>query len=467
MKSTHIHSCNILSFGGDDNTQLWQFHYNAGEPSLHHQTTQSNSTSISPKIAGKGWQCLWQPKLNVAWFPPDQVFLRKIQLPTSDLSEIPAMIELQLEKLSPMPVAQIVWSYEPIDRDASQHQTVIVIIVARSVVEEFLGRIEGLGFLADRLELPALHLLQATPKQGDGLWLFPMVSGNKELCLAAWWEKSELQHISLLFLPSGDDWDNQLMQQLTQIAWSGEVEGWLTPQFDCWLVTSEDLAKKWEVTIRVWAPGKVHYLAPPSSDELASYCARRVAIGGRQASLIPPENALRYRQQYTDHLWMSGVGAILLVYLAGVFIYLAALQVQIFQKRWIDSQIGKLTSKYDETMKIKARVQVLQDQMNLRYAALDCWRAAACLLPAELTLTHLSFQQGKTFVVHGVSPANKTEQIIAFNEAMGRYRVGDQPNAPLLFRRVQTYTTRNSASVGGVQTVAWDFACELARTELE
>ena len=40
-------------------------------------------------------------------------------------------------------------------------QTVVVVIAARNVVEEFLGELEGQGYLADRLELPLLDQLQA------------------------------------------------------------------------------------------------------------------------------------------------------------------------------------------------------------------------------------------------------------------------------------------------------------------
>ena len=56
------------------------------------------------------------------------------------------MVELQLEKLSPIPVTQVVWSVHPLppSRTATL-QTVIVMIVERKVVEEFLGQLEGQG----------------------------------------------------------------------------------------------------------------------------------------------------------------------------------------------------------------------------------------------------------------------------------------------------------------------------------
>ena len=47
----------------------------------------------------------------------------------------------------------------------------VLTIVERSVVEEFLGELEGQGYMADRLELPMLDQLQATEVREEGLGL--------------------------------------------------------------------------------------------------------------------------------------------------------------------------------------------------------------------------------------------------------------------------------------------------------
>src|SRR5260221_11489416 len=93
-----------------------------------------------------------------------------------------SMLELQLEKLSPMPVAQVVWGFELLQPTATpdamttlegEMQTVIVIVVSRAYVEEFLGQLETHGYMADRLELPLLDQLRATPVKEDGAWIYP------------------------------------------------------------------------------------------------------------------------------------------------------------------------------------------------------------------------------------------------------------------------------------------------------
>ena len=147
--------------------QIWQFDARNGAFVLNRQQTSFAGEPLPAKLVAKDWRTLWQPKLNIAWLPPEQVFLRVAQFPASDFNETLAMVELQLEKLSPMPVAQIVWSIQTFSQAQGGLQTVIVSIIARNAVEEFLGQLEGQGYLADRLELPLLDQLQATPITGS------------------------------------------------------------------------------------------------------------------------------------------------------------------------------------------------------------------------------------------------------------------------------------------------------------
>src|SRR5258708_23078384 len=146
------HSCNVLQPGGQVH-QLWQF---SAKFALQRQEPKRPTEPLPANIVGKDWQTLFRPKLNIAWLASDKVFLRVIQLPNSDAAETQSMVELQMEKLSPWPVAQVLLGFELLPHSAGEMQPAIVIVVARSSVEEFLGHPDGRGYLADRLELPFL-----------------------------------------------------------------------------------------------------------------------------------------------------------------------------------------------------------------------------------------------------------------------------------------------------------------------
>jgi hypothetical protein len=463
VKATRVHTCNVLQPGAEK-LRLWQFGFSGSEVRPGAEQEVPADKPLPQELAGKGWRCLWQPKVNVAWLPIEQVFLRVIQLPTTEFSEALAMVELQLEKLSPLPVNQIVWSAETVPSPDAGNQTVIVLIAARNAVEEFLGRLETQGYLADRLELPALRQLQARPFEGDGLWLNPITEGANEYCLAAWWQKGQLRNLNLLRISGGPEWKKVFFDALTQIAWAGEMEGWGRGIHRIVLTGGPETVSVWEPALAEAAGSSIEVRAPLSAPELAAANARCLAGSELSASLVPPEFAIRYRQQFVDRLWMRGLGAIVALYVLGVILYLLGAQVIHFQTYRVETKVAALSGQYTNTMQLKARLQVLQDQVNLKYAALECWKAAATLLPQDLTLTDLSLQQGKTLTIHGTAPADQVDQIIEYNQAMSHYRM-DGTNGALLFNKVQPYNTTSRSGVGAQQS--WDFACEINRKDIE
>src|SRR5687767_11797314 len=135
--------CNVLQ-PGSEIRNLWQFSA-TGKFNLQRHEAKLRSEPLSPKLISRDWQTLVQPRLDVAWLSSQKVFLRVVQLPKADLAETQSMIDLQLEKLSPLPVAQIVWGFEIFPTDEPDMQTVVVIIAPRSQVDDFLGKLEGQG----------------------------------------------------------------------------------------------------------------------------------------------------------------------------------------------------------------------------------------------------------------------------------------------------------------------------------
>ena len=164
-------SCNVFQF--DRGTRhLWQF---SNKFAIQKEEAKLANESLNAKLFQKDWQTLFQPRLNVAWLPPEHVFLRIIQLPRASFDETLSMVELQLEKLSPMPVTHVVWSVQLLPHPAENMQTAIVIIAARNVVEEFLGKGKpGFQFIGYNNEIYGVP----TVLQGDSFAYLPEKTGQ-------------------------------------------------------------------------------------------------------------------------------------------------------------------------------------------------------------------------------------------------------------------------------------------------
>jgi len=418
------HSCNVLEVGAKAR-QVWQFDVRGGSYVLGREQTCLDGESLPSKIVGKDWRSFFQPRLNIAWLPSEQVFLRVIQLPKGDANETFSMVELQLEKLSPMPVAQVVWTYQILPHAAGSMQTVIVMIVARSVVEEFLGALEAQGYLADRLELPLLDQLHTTAITEDGAWIYPEAAGGKNTALVGWWYDGVLQNLDLLTLPSTNQVAS-LKEQLTQMAWAGEMEGWLTSPPE-WHLVADVAVSEWEPALREGLEQPIDIVTPLATREVAALTARRSAQADPKANLMPPEFAERYHQQFVDRLWMRGLLAVGAIYLIGVAIYMGTLGYSTFQTQAVENQVADLGPSYTNAIQLRDRYRVLKDRQELKFAGLDCWNTTARLLPENTTLESFSFSGGKKLKLDGTAPADQIQSLLDFERELRRATINNQP----------------------------------------
>ncbi|MFM1768869.1 MAG: hypothetical protein RJA22_1398 [Verrucomicrobiota bacterium] len=459
------HSCNVL-LPGEQIRQIWQFN-SAAKFNLLRTESKLPSEPLPEKLVAKDWSTLFQPRLNIAWLPAGHVFLRVIQLPKADLAETRSMVELQLEKLSPLPVTQIVWSFEVMpfvaQGGATDHlnphatgelQTVVVITALRSRVEEFLGQLETQGYLADRLELPVLDQLRATQVRGDGAWVFPATDGQEGTCLVAWWYDGVLQNLGLLNLPAEARRADAFREQLAQTTWAGELEGWLTCEPRYHLVADADTAARWLPLFDAAQAPEV--VAPVGPQELAALTARRASAEGSTTNLLPPEFAVRYRSRFVDRLWMRGLGAVLLVYIVCAMLYMGLVTWATMRHDSMVEETRGYSQQYTNTLQVREKLRVLQDTLDLQYAALECYKAAADFLPPELTLEYMDFS-GRKVSFRGTGGGEDRGKVSEFNAALQKAEIRGQP----LFSNV---------SFGNVTTkpggqIDWSISCDLRRTD--
>jgi hypothetical protein len=475
-------SCNILHIAPDAN-RLWQFDAKGGGFVLNRE---HRGESLPPRFVAKSWSSLWQPKLNVAWLPPENVFLRVIELPKSNFDETLAMVELQLEKLSPIPVTQIVWTMHVLPqaaggaKAADNLQTVIVIIAARSAVEEHLGKLEGRGFQADRLEASFLDQLEmdgtsrqpAAPKLPEGgseaeadAWIYPLWLGGQNTALVAWWCGGTLRNLSFVTLPPQGDRAAELKKQIALVVWSGELEGWLTAPPNWHLVADPVNAAEWENALREGLNEPVRVSPPLPPADLAGRTARRAATASERTNLLPAEFSARYHQQFVDRLWLRGLGATGVLYAVGVVIYFCAVGVLSYHTRGVERQVTGWSGDYKKAQELKSRYAVLKERQELKYAALDCWKVIAEQLPEGISLQRFSFADGSKLSLNGTCESDQIGLItekdgfydkVRFAKLNGQPMFNPNPNSgeQLIYRQ-------------NGNKVTWSFGLELQHAEAE
>jgi hypothetical protein len=363
-----------------------------------------------------------------------------------------------LEKLSPMPVTQIVWTIHPLPHAEGSLQTVIVLIVSRNAVEEFLGQLESQGYLADRLEMPLLDQLQATEVTRGGAWIYPEAPGGNNSALVAWWYDGVLQSLALITLPPANR-PESVKEQLLQMAWAGELEGWLTAPPVWHLVADAPTVAEWEPALRAGLEQPVEIIAPVPLAGLAALTATRAARAGSESNLLPAEFTTRYRQQFVDRLWMRGLAAVVALYLLGVLIYFARLEVELYRTGAVQQQVVGLGPTYTNAIQLRDRFKVLKERQDLKFAALDCWKTVAELLPDGVTLEGYSFSDGKKITLSGTAPKDQVKRLLDFDADIRKAAINGQP---LFDPNSGDHVVYHDAAGGNV---TWNCVLELKRSE--
>lgn len=453
-------SANVLRVA-KEGKRLWQFSLRGETPNLSREETKLPAEPLPASVVSKDWQTLYKPRLNIAWLPADKVFLRVVQLPPAEsFAETTSMVELQLEKLSPLPTAQIVWTFELLPKAGTQiEQTAIVVIIARHFVEDFLGKLEGQSYLADRLEVPFIDQLLTTKAETDGVWIYPGSGADEGNCLVAWWYLGILQSVSLLHLPPPEERGVFIREQIAQMAWAGELEGWITSTPRRFVVADPETAAVWQPMLQEGIEQRVEVVAPLPEGALAQLTARRASRENASVSLVPAEFTTRYRQQFVDRIWMRSLFAVVILYLLCVFVYLGIIRFMDYKVSKVEQETRNLAGSYTNTLRMRDMVRVMQDQLNLQFASLDCYRAVSEKLPETVVLDSFSFSKGRALRISGTAPREAQGKLTEFSDELRAYTVNGQP----MFSKVTT----PSSVLRGPDGVSWNMELELAKGESE
>ncbi len=441
-------SANLLDLR-PNSRRLWHFGIEKQKPVLQSETPVAETGLLSNSSVGKDWRAAIQPRLNVAWLPLGRVYLRLLHLPSNETAELQSMIELQLEKLSPIPVSQVVWSYQILPGSANNLTTIAVTIVPRNTVDEFLGQLEKRGYIADRIEVPLIDQLMGLEPREDSAWLIP---AENNTFLVAWWTGGTWQQLALLTSLSPEDRAAQLTAQLGQVQWAGELEGWLTTEPKWNLVGTPETIAEWEPVLQAVIGGPVDVQPPLAPAELARRNADRALKSATVEGLVPADKALAYKQQLTNRLWIGALGAAVGVYCIGAALYMGWLGIMKFQQGRIETEVASVRPGYTNTIQMRQRVLILEEQSTLKFAALDSWKTTAELLPPEMQIVSMTLSRGKKMALFGTVPQSDSSKISDFNEALSKAVVNGKPVA--VTPPIQQ-APRPSAS--GIPTISWSF----------
>ena len=394
-KKTKWSSCNLLE-PATEGSRLCQFSVSSKKVKLSGDLRVADLTELPAKAVGKDWRDLLSRKLNIATLPPEKVFLRVVELPECEPDELLPMVEFQIEDLSPLPMAQAVWSAEavPGSTGTEGNQTVLVMIAERGVVGDRLDELEAVNYLADRVEVPLLRELVPGEPREDGAHIQLVQGADSVLALVSWWFAGRLRDVNSFNLPDTAASRDELVEKINSVALAGEVAGWMPDEPACHLAKRGDVAADWNTALAKCF-GRIREVEPMSEVDLAT-AAVEFTVRTTAPGLMLEDYSARNRQRFQDGLWMEGIKGAVALMLIGLCFFFA-------YGSWLQSDLDDLNQQvkvqglqYTNALSLKAKMQTLKKQEALKTAALNAWSEVAIGLPGELKFTQLMFSSDRT-----------------------------------------------------------------------
>ena len=199
---------------------------------------------------------------------------------------------------------------------------------------------------------------------------------------------------------------------------------------------------------------------------MAAAAAARAERPIAQGNLLPIERQARYHRDDVDRVWgnvLIWTGMLYVVFLSVYFVMKTRVADE-EQAAFAENQ--KAIKLKKELKELGVQRRLLEEQRELRWTALNVFKAVAEYIPGEVTLDSLVFSesrnnQGNNITLRGRVSQEDSQKLQDYSEALAKVAVDEQGAQPL-FSQVQP--PNMEARAGGY--LDWYIICLLRREEV-
>jgi type II secretory pathway component PulL len=384
----------------------------------------------------------------------EHVFCQTLTLPTAEPAELKQMLDLQIDNLTPLPLDEVVYGFESLERLDGQTR-VLVAIARKDAVNDRVEVLEAAGLPPEIVSVDALAVFRALLKRGvlpsdesvnalvvlstaanfivysRGLPLAirSIVLGEHSLDTA---EGRQLvrQELQRSLLAAGADLPQSQIGRVTILALT---EGYRS--------VADALATDWTARTEVLANGAV----PAPALSLCMECAVGEAP---PLNLLPEEWRQRRRDARRRQLLWRCVVVAGALYLLIMAVFLSLMAVRRAQLRQVQTQIREATPLYQDARGLHGQLLAMQRQLDTKQSALELLREVSTRMPDNLKLNAFQFRATQTVTLRGQAQSPNTI-----------YEFEDRLRQTGLFSEIKEAGPLRTGGAGGLTT--FDIVCTL------
>lgn len=378
------------------------------------EIAQSNAADLSDCGALPSLFHEHQKDIVVSGLPASALLMHVLDLPSTDSDEIAGMIELQIDKISPYPLPQLVISYEVLAQGET-HTRVLVVGVKRSIVDKLGARFETAGLILNSLDSELLcrwqQLLMTDKIEAEGAIATLIIEkGEAGLIIADNGEPILFRALPLSETCTPAELIEELDYSITTLEQEFHLQG--LSLIETW--TDHSLPELMQaVTAQKNFTTTCSDLAelPPLSEAMAYRYHRRTT---HHMELVPPEwTEATTNKALMRKLYKFG-GIVLSAWLGVILLLTIVFQIHSHQTNKLRAIATTLDGPAQAVQEDGRKVNALLSYTDQDHSALEALREVSSLLPAGIDLSAFNYKKGSALTLRGESTSS--DAIYAFNK---------------------------------------------------
>jgi type IV pilus assembly protein PilM len=339
----------------------------------------------------------------------EDVICQILRLPATDPAELKQMLDLQIDNITPLPLEEVVYSFEPLE--ASDGQTQVLVAIARKAkVNERVEALEAAGLQPEIVSVDALAVFHALARrnllaQDDRLNVLVILGLTSAEVIVY----SRVVPLAVRSLVLGTEGESVLREELQRTLVASEAG---QPQRMIGGVTFlapgealQTFAKKVANGLRTQASFLTNGVVPSAG---LSLCLQYTIGEAGRLNLLPDEWRQKRRIKALRQRLIRGGIAVGIVYVLALVVFLTLLAVKSAQLNRVGREIKSRQTDFAAARQTQGELIAMHNQLDTKFSALEVLREITLLMPKEMQLNSFAFKKDSTVSLKGQAASAST-----------------------------------------------------------
>ena len=336
----------------------------------------------------------------------EDVLCQILRLPATDPAELKQMLDLQIDSITPLPLEEVVYSFEPLD--AVDGQTRVLVAIARkATVNQRVEALETAGLRPEIVSVDALAMFRALYKRNllaadDRVNVLVILRATAADVIVY----SQGAPVAVRSIVLGVDGESVLREELQRTLVAAEAG---QPQRTMGAVTF--LAQTEQAA--AFASRVANGLSPPAAfltngtvpSAGLSLCLQ--CAGGEAAplNLLPDEWRQRRQAAAMRRRLIRGVIAVGVIYVLALAAFVSMLIVKRAQLHRVENEVKKQQPAFLAARELQSQLIAMSNQLDTKTSALEVLRDVCTRLPENVKLTYFQYKKDQSVALKGQAPS--------------------------------------------------------------